>query len=499
MDIGPNTITETEIKDNSISTPKLRANAVRAHNIAANEILGMHVRGRQFTGEHMQLGTLDVSHFRSGLGSGNLVPNAGLIPAWSNDKGQQADGWAAQGETASAGIAVSPDSSKKPPNSEYLAVAFPPYSGSSEITVYSESFPVSAGTWYEFHALGACSGGSAEVKLAFFDARGSLVQPAQTKGTAFLSNGGGRASSRLSTWQQAFALARSPGDAVSARFGLVARPASTSAAAEMYLTRPYVGAATGALQETPTPWSPSGLGTQIHGGIIKTRTIHASAVAVERLSALSANLGSVTAGDISSSTVRGGYYQNFDWPARGHGGFCLNGRGLRLGNQNDGRFVEITSDGDFRAPGFRIERGTMSIDHLRVIRSANIREKEISRFFRAATTWAGGTARVSFTLTDTCTALVSFGAASGQNVGYNNVTGNQARATLPLKVNGQVAAEAPWVTSTYTISQGSSNRAEVIGYSSSAALSRTVTASPGPYTVEVTGPNAFLEILAVFQ
>lgn len=299
IDIGPNTITETEIKDDSVSTPKLRANAVRAHNIAANEILGSHVRGRQFTGEHMQLGTLDVSHFRSGLGSGNLLSNAGLIPSWSNSQGRQADGWTATGTTARATVSISPNASYKPPSLDYMALLIPAHAGTQVVSVRSEHMPVSPGVWYEAHLKGVTQGGRLVFNLVFYNANGSPLASAGSRGRNEIPNNRGTPSKDLSRWEQGFYLALAPHGAVSAVLEVQAHSAATSSNCVTGFTQPYVGAATGSLQVTPTPWSPSGLGTQIHGGMIKTNTIHASAVAVDRLSAFTANLGHVTSGSLN--------------------------------------------------------------------------------------------------------------------------------------------------------------------------------------------------------
>lgn len=493
VDIGPNTITETEIKDNSISTPKLRANAVRAHNIAANEIHGTHIAARQLTGEHIQAGTLTADLFRSSLGSGNLLPNAGLIPSWSNTNGQQADGWNVTGESAFSGAVISPDASKKPPHTEYMAFVFLPNSRASAITAYSERFPAAEDTWYEVHAMGAGSGGWVDVQLIFFSASGTVLPPKATKGTALVSNGVGRATRNLKDWQQVFYLVQAPAGTASARLDLKASPGYNTSQVEMFICRPYVGAAISPQQATPTPWSPPGLGTQIHGGMIKTNTIHANAIAVDRLSAFSSNLGEVTAGDIYGLTVRGGNFGKSNaWPGSG-GGFHLSNTGLRMGSRNTGRWVEIDSNGNFSAPGMSITNGKLAIDELRVIKASNIARDAISRHFRVSSaTFGGSRPTLVVTASEECSAVIHYGmhpkiAQNGMFTGPNEVTLYSNSSIL----HSSRAVYANW-------DNGGSNTGSRPRHSvwASGALSGPV--PRGVYTLSLSEPG-FIEVLLVFR
>lgn len=249
------------------------------------------------------------------------------------------------------------------------------------MAIFSEHFTVAPNTWYELNAKGVCGAGAMYLQLQFYNAAGGALRAKEVRGNSRIL--GGRFSRDLSGWMPMFTLYQAPAGAVSARFtvnlDLPGRNTNPS-----YFTQPYVGVATSALQETPTPWSPPGLGTQIHGGMIKTNTIHANAIAVDRLSAFTSNLGSVTAGDVYGVTVRGGNFGVSNaWPRSG-GGFHMSNSGLRVGNRNTGRWVEITSNGDFDAPGFRINNGTMDIDHLNVIKSSNIRRGAISKSFTSS-------------------------------------------------------------------------------------------------------------------
>ena len=98
------------------------------------------------------------------------------------------------------------------------------------------------------------------------------------------------------------------------------------------------------------------LGAHIDGGLLVDGTVGAKAMSVDRLSALAANLGSVTAGDMYGVSVRGGAFNDVNWPTSG-GGFYLGADVFRMGNYNTGKYFEVYPSGDVRAPGFTIIDG----------------------------------------------------------------------------------------------------------------------------------------------
>ena len=64
----------------------------------------------------------------------------------------------------------------------------------------------------------------------------------------------------------------------------------------------------------------------------------------------------------NSATIRGaingGAYTGYAWPAAGTWGFHLGPNGLLLGNANNGRYFQVTNDGQIYAPGFSIVNGS---------------------------------------------------------------------------------------------------------------------------------------------
>lgn len=75
---------------------------------------------------------------------------------------------------------------------------------------------------------------------------------------------------------------------------------------------------------------------------------------VGALSAISANLGNITAGELNF-----GAFTGFAWPAAGAGnyGAHLSAQGFRMGNFNNNKYFWVTPEGDIYAPGFSIVDG----------------------------------------------------------------------------------------------------------------------------------------------
>ncbi|MGK5055297.1 hypothetical protein [Janthinobacterium sp. RB2P8] len=97
-------------------------------------------------------------------------------------------------------------------------------------------------------------------------------------------------------------------------------------------------------------------------GTTKWAAPYLNALKVWQLSAISADLGKVTAGDIYSATLHGGagYPTNaFDWPsaAGSGGGFHLSSQGLLLGNYKAGQYFIAYANGRIEAPGLAIQDG----------------------------------------------------------------------------------------------------------------------------------------------
>ncbi|MGK5071260.1 hypothetical protein [Janthinobacterium sp. RT4P48] len=81
---------------------------------------------------------------------------------------------------------------------------------------------------------------------------------------------------------------------------------------------------------------------------------------VGQLSAIAADLGRVTAGDMQAVTIHGGpgyAHSTPTWPTDGLGGFHLSAAGLLIGNYNTGKYFQATPDGNVYMPGVKVEGG----------------------------------------------------------------------------------------------------------------------------------------------
>jgi hypothetical protein len=67
--------------------------------------------------------------------------------------------------------------------------------------------------------------------------------------------------------------------------------------------------------------------------------------------------GKVKADYLNVIRITGGAYTGYAWPPEGQQGFYLGPGGLLLGNANNGRYVQITENGDFYTPGFSVVNG----------------------------------------------------------------------------------------------------------------------------------------------
>lgn len=95
-------------------------------------------------------------------------------------------------------------------------------------------------------------------------------------------------------------------------------------------------------------------------GVTTWRAPYLNALKVGQLSAITANLGSITSGDIYGTVLHGGLgYPTgaYAWPTNSSGGFHLSEQGLLLGNFTAGRYFQVEANGNLYAPRFQIVNG----------------------------------------------------------------------------------------------------------------------------------------------
>lgn len=95
--------------------------------------------------------------------------------------------------------------------------------------------------------------------------------------------------------------------------------------------------------------------------------------------ALSAATGTFT-GNVSGSQFTTGAYTGYAWPPAGAGniGTYLGPSGLLIGNANNGKYFQVTSEGNIFAPGFNVQNGVMSVTQANVIGTLNLQGQAVT-------------------------------------------------------------------------------------------------------------------------
>ena len=70
--------------------------------------------------------------------------------------------------------------------------------------------------------------------------------------------------------------------------------------------------------------------------------------------------GKLKADYINVTQITGGSFVGYAWPPAGQQGFFIGPGGFLMGNANNGKYIQITEDGNFFAPGFSIINGNAS-------------------------------------------------------------------------------------------------------------------------------------------
>jgi hypothetical protein len=92
----------------------------------------------------------------------------------------------------------------------------------------------------------------------------------------------------------------------------------------------------------------------------KIVSLQANKIVATTLAAISANLGSITSGDVYGTVIHGGAgypHSGYSWPSNGGTGFHLSALGLLIGNASSGKYFQVDTVGNIYAPQFSIVNG----------------------------------------------------------------------------------------------------------------------------------------------
>lgn len=287
----------TLIQDGAITTNKVAAASITGDKIVGNTITGDKIIANTITGDKIKAGSVSANVLTSGNGSGNLLYNAAFVATYGSGANSPADGWGWGSYLVTDPVNVSVNLAGPawfPPGANCLVCQ---QAGTSAPNGYSElNAPVVAvtgGNWYEYSAYSGAHRCNINLFVYWLDGNGAVISyTASTLATA--NNQEAWGGSNLSAFKRLFGVGQAPVGAVSARF--MFRKTGTLSPSDSYafLCQPYFGTATGPNQSQPSPWSPPGIGTQIHGGAIKTSTITADRLAVTSLAAVSGTIGTLS-------------------------------------------------------------------------------------------------------------------------------------------------------------------------------------------------------------
>ncbi len=187
------------------------------------------------------------------------------------------------------------------PGTCYFVITGTPANATVGFGQNQQLIPIIAGQYYEASAyLGVVNTtGTAYVIVNFLNSAGALVN--QVLGSSCTSaNGGGL---YLINYCRSGLIAQAGANAVSAQFYVWENYTGTGTTPYLFWVHSYFGQAS-ATQTQLSAWVPPGQ-TSITGGLIQTNTITADKISVGTLSALSANMGTLTAGSITGGTING--------------------------------------------------------------------------------------------------------------------------------------------------------------------------------------------------
>lgn len=184
-------------------------------------------------------------------------------------------------------------------NTCYVALSVTPTAGTLTFALTStgNEYPVRVGARYEASAyLGVVRSGNSYVSIQWFNSSGTYLSQNDGSVCTAASSGG----LTLASFCRSGILATAPSTATTAKVVVY-----TTHTAEnnpfLFWVHAYFGEATSGQTEF-TPWGPAGV-TEIVGGMIRAASITVDKLVAASLSAISANLGTVTSGSLTGVTA----------------------------------------------------------------------------------------------------------------------------------------------------------------------------------------------------
>ncbi|QNK70250.1 hypothetical protein [Variovorax sp. PAMC26660] len=352
---------------------------LKARMIDAEQIYGTHIRGDEITGEKIRAGTISAREINVGLGSNLLVNSTFVDRVVASGTVKIPTGWVGD-------INLNGDSY------EFLAMPeyFPEYTptglqgldmhhpgGAWEpgFMLIQAEFPAEAAKRYECSVYSGAVRSRIVAEILWFDGIGVALG---SSSDLAIENNNDRAGGRtLSQFKRIGCFGTAPPDAAKGLMRLIKY--ATDADSHAFLVAPMAAEAS-VYQTVFSNYAPSGIGTQITPYGIRTPSI----------SALSADLGDITAGRITINGGSGGNWgymrsagkwrdANWGWALAQHPSgamfvdFSLNGCGLVMDYVPGGQAAF-----DLWGPGFRLNNNKLTISQIDVIDTLQVQGGAVS-------------------------------------------------------------------------------------------------------------------------
>lgn len=149
--------------------------------------------------------------------------------------------------------------------------------------------------------------------------------------------------------------------------------------------------------------------------------------------------GGTFVGNVVAGQFLTGSFVDANWPAAGLTGSYMGPAGIKLGNFNDGKYIQIDPDGSIYTPGFNVINGVMTIQQANVINTLNVAGEAI-QVIRVAS-GAGGVLPASGTASVVSQNIAMVAGSSGVLATMSiNMSGNGANANVDVTLlrNGSV-------------------------------------------------------------
>lgn len=305
-----------------INTGFLAADRVQLGSLDAKIAVITNAQIQSLDAGKITTGLLNADRLNVGIGTGNMLVNSG--PAIDAPFSGWLFTWDAAGRSGKSGPYLE-TVDWNPRGLGAVAMFWGPGPAANDLILGDLTnapnnehrwIPVVAGQRYEASAYIEPHRCKAEVRVAWYDANRNYIN----EGGGSLITAGGVFRGSLSGWRRSVLFAPAPANAAYAQ-AYVRSYGDGQSDPFTFFSAFYFGAAT-SNQNVASPWTPSGLGTQIHGGMLLTDSVDAN-----RLSALQIAVGKY---------IRSSNY------AAGSAGWNIDGAGAA-------EFQNVTVRGDVQA------------------------------------------------------------------------------------------------------------------------------------------------------